>query len=261
MISMTAVWEETSAFLKREQALLVPLWLGTFVVGDAGITLASNVMRAAGTQGSTPAVIALFVCALIAMAGQLAATAMVLRSGISLGEAIRLGLSRMPKLISIGLISVFLGLLVIMPLLLMLAKSGVDFSSARPNIPQWASFYMLVVAAVALWLGARLVTLTPMIIDSDAPILSAIRDGFAQTKGCSARIIGVFLLYFVVALVVGAVARFLVAGPIIYLGGLIGLSSIAVVLAAVATGLFGGGLTMIAALFMAHLYKALKGSA
>lgn len=261
MISMTTIWEETSDFLKREQALLVPLWLGMFVVGDAGMSLSSAAMRAAGERGNILALLGFFASGLVAMSAQLAATAMVLRGGISVAEAISLGISRMPKLILLGLFSVFCALLAVMPLLTMLAASGVDVTSARPNLPLWAAFYMLALGAVGAWIGARLATLTPLIVDRNPPLLEAVQTAFAQTKGSVTRIIGAFVLYLLVALVVGGVVRLLIGGPILYIGRAAGLETIADVMAAVASGLVGGGLTLILSVFVAHLYKALNGKA
>jgi hypothetical protein len=257
MIAMTVIWDESVAFINRERALLVPLGLATCVLGDAGTSLALPALQASGDQGNTFALVGAVISGLISMSGQLAVTAMVLRGCISIGEALRLGWSRLPKLILIGIVFVSVALLAMLPFILMLVTSGVDLTSAKPNLPGWAALFFIGFAVFSVWVAARLITLTPHIVDRNPPMLSAIRTSFSQTKGHTAKIIGVFALYMIVAIVIGFVARLVLAGPLIFLGNMIGAPAAGAVLGAVAASVVGGGLAMVAAIYIAHLYRRL----
>ncbi len=261
MTTMTAIWDESVAFIKRESALLVPLLLATFVVGDAGMTLINGTMSASGGQLGAASGVGAMLALLLTMTGQLAVTVMVLRDRVSVGEAIRLGLTRLPKLLIIGLMFVSVALLALLPVVIILVGAGYDLTAARPNLPLWSSVVFLAFAGVAIWLGVRLSTLTALIVDRDPPLVQGIKNSFAMTSGYGWRILGVFILYGLVALVLGGVARFVFGGAFVLLGGAIGMPGLGMVLAAIASGVVGGALAMMASIFMAHLYRAIvKGS-
>jgi hypothetical protein len=257
MISMTIIWDETLAFLKRELHLLMPLWLGLFVVGDACMSLASDAIETAAHKANPAAVIGLILGGAIATVAQLSATAMVLRGGISIGEALRLGVKRLPKLILIGLCFVAISMAAILPLGLGLLAWGFDVTAVPMNLPPAAQLYVLAFSVIGVWLGARLVTLTPMIVDVDPPIFQSIRGSFQQTKGAAVLIVGVMLLYLVVASVVGLVVKFVVGGFLVYIGTAAGVLGLAHVLSALVSGAFSSALTLIATIFIAHLYRSL----
>lgn len=255
MISMTSVWDDSIAFLKRESSVLVPVWLALLTVGAAGASLAMDALNTAGSKGSFPALMAFVVAMVIGTLGQLAVTAMVLRPGISVGEAINLGLTRLPKIILVGLC--FLGIFIaaVLPLAVILAVSGFDVTATPPKMPASAAFYLFALSMIGLWAGARLVTMTAHIVDTNAGIMDAFRGSFAHTRGMAVIVIGVLLLYLVVATVIGLVTKFLIGGPIGLLGSAIGAPGVAHVVTALAEGVVSGAMTLVASLFIAHFYK------
>ncbi len=256
MISMTTVWDDSIAFLKRESAVLVPVWLALLTMGAAGATLALDAMNAAGKQGSVPALMAFVIAMVIGTLGQLSVTAMVLRPGISVGESINLGLSRLPKMILVGLCFLGMAVAAVLPLAVILAASGFDVTARPPKLPASAAFYLFALSIIGLWVGARLVTLTAQIVDTNAGVMDAFRGSFAHTRGMAVVVIGVLLLYLVVATVIGMVTKFLVGGPIGLLGSAIGAPGVGHVVSALAEGLVSGAMTLVASLFIAHFYKA-----
>lgn len=252
-ISINQVWEDSVAFIRREIGLLLPLVLATLLVGDVILSLASAVMVPGGQNGIP--LLAGLIGALWSIVGQLAIMALVLKGGTSVGEALRLGMQRLGKVMLAGIALGIVLTLVMVPLLVALVASG--YKPATPgslaDLPPWASIYLVAFFALTIWLGARLCVLNPLLVDRNPPLFGAIRQAFSMTAGVGARLVGVILIYVVMLLVLGNAVRFVLGSLFSLIGGFL-----AEVLMALASGLVTTALALVAAVFVAMLYRRLS---
>ncbi len=261
MISMTSIWDDTVAFIKREVALLIPLTLATVVMAQTAITLASGGAKGAATNPNPVVALALLVAISVMVCGQLATSAMVLKNGISIAEALRLGASRLPKFLGFGLILLLGAFVVFMPMVMILAVSGYDLAGGQMQLPPVALLYVLIMIAGFMWLNIRLMMVTPLIVDRNLPLRSVFATSFAATKGHVPKIIGAFVLYIIVALVISSVANVLFGSVFLVIGKALGLPDVGRVFAALANGVVSGALSMVSTVYIAMLYlKLVPGS-
>lgn len=254
-VSMNKVWDESVAFIRRESALLVPLVLATVALGAAAFNIIKPI---AAHSGSSPlwSLLLGFSLGLIVI-GQQAIFALALQPGRSVAEAIAVGVRSLPKFAGLVALLVAFVLIAMLPLTLALGAAGVDLAARQPELPPLAIFYVALLLVSMAWLNLRLITLLPLIIDRNPPLFAAIRESFAATRGQAARLLGVTLLYSIVAGVVVA-ATGAVAGLIFRLIGEAAGAPFAghVLLALVLAGV-NAGFVLIATTFVARYYRAL----
>jgi hypothetical protein len=255
MTLMNQAWEDAIAFIKRESALLVPLALATLLVGDVVGALARPVNP--GTQPSLLANFAVLAATIWSIAGQLAIIALVLKPGSSVGEALRAGVARLGKVLLVALL-LGVGLTIAMlPVVAALVSSG--FNPAVPdsvrNLPAWAVVYMGFLAIVVMWFAARLILINPLLVDRNPGPLDAIKTGFGLTRGIVAQIIVVLIVYLVVLVIMLNAVRFVAGSLFALLAGAVGSPFFGKVLTALASGLVATVLSLVAAVFVAMLYR------
>jgi hypothetical protein len=117
--------------------------------------------------------------------------------------------------------------------------------------------YALALAAALIWLVARLVLLNPVVVNERAGVAS-IRRSFALTHGLTWKIIGLAILFLIVAGVVRLAAR-LVSGIVFGLALGDSNAGLAAMLAAAVVGAVTAGITIVWACFVAQLYLAAVG--
>ena len=116
--------------------------------------------------------------------------------------------------------------------------------------------YGLLLVVVGVWVTARLLVIEPVIV-AERRGIGAIAHAFRLTRGLALKIVGVLILYWIVATIAVWAAQ-MVFGSIFALiapdGGEIGLATVltSIVVAAVSTAF-----KVIAAIFVAKLYQAI----
>ena len=164
-ISIGKAWEETLPFVAREASLLFPvallfIALPFVILGE--MTPKGLADWSAAPNGPMPTVPASYWWALVLAVvlvwfGSLTVIALALRPGISVAEALKLALHRLPVLIGTNVLAGFLLfaviLLVSIPLIFVMGSVGV----------------MVVIAVLGLFVGMRLALLNPVVID-DNPV-------------------------------------------------------------------------------------------
>jgi hypothetical protein len=254
MASMNQVWDDCIAFIKRERALLVPLAMATLVLGNAVADLAAN----AAADGAHHMKLTVLAAILWVGLGQMAIATLVLRPGTSVGEAIRHALKRVPTMLLISLCFGLIGALLVSPVLLILMKSGVDLTAARPKIPPSAAVLILALTGLAIWITVRLTTLTPTVLDQRQGLVAMVKSAWAMTKGFTLALLGVLGLYLIVSLVLTRATE-AVFGTVFFLGTkMIGSPFLGNVLTSLVVGLVSGLCTLIASVFVAILYRHLS---
>lgn len=265
MASMGTVWDRTAEFLSDNLGTVLPIALGAMFVPAA----VSGSLSGLG-QGATPGLatglgLASLLLAIVTFWGQLAVTVLALDPAIGRG-AVNLATRRLPAALLVT-VALFVALfLLAMPAGVILALSGADLSaSAAGGMPQvppaaalWLLLYFLMLLPIVLWLGARLIVVAPAIV-GERIMFGAIPRSWALTRGSAFKIVGVLILYAVVATVAylaattafGAVIT-LVAGR-----GEDGLS-LATVLTVIVGGAVSTAFTVLGTAFTAKLYLALR---
>lgn len=268
MVKIGTVWESAVEAVRGRAGMILPIAvLAIFLpaVLQAGV--------AAYSPATTPS--AGLMNGLLSMAlgalgiwGGLAIMAIVSHPSVTTADATGLATARLLPAVGVALVlGALLGLL-LLPILAVLAASGVDFTAlgtagggARPLAGGAATFvliYGLLMLGLILWLGTRLVLLNPVILHERIG-LRAIRRSFDLTRGMAGRLFGALLLFLIVLLVATSAAQ-LVAGLVARLAlgadGVATATFLAAVVAAIVSTIF----TVLAYAFVARLYAMLSGS-
>ena len=221
-MSIGKAWEETVGFVARERSLLFPVAL--LFVALPGLIIQEmtppELADWTAAKSSLPAVpssfwLAMLLGVVIIWFGSLALFALALRPGISVSEALRLSLARLPVLLGTAL--------VVAGALMSAAVAGMVIVVAFSLVakPVGAALAMLLVAGVGalmIFASVRLLLLNPVVIDGSEGVIASLRHGWMLTRGHFWRLFG-FILILVMLSGIAAAAAQAVFGLI---GGLIG---------------------------------------
>lgn len=196
-LSITTAWNETAAFVRREGRLLFPL---AFMLMALPIGLIELLMPPPPPPGQLPEAGAwlLFmpVALISSMIGNLALSALSLRQGLSVGEAMGRGLRRFPILLGVLL------LLLIVGAVLFLIAASLSFAlvpgaleAAQAGAPTPAIGVMLLILLPAMiYIGARMVLLTPLAANEDGGPFRLIGRSSRLTSGHVLKLVGFLIL-------------------------------------------------------------------
>ncbi|ALR20059.1 MULTISPECIES: hypothetical protein [Sphingobium] len=259
-LSIGKAWEDSLAFIKREGSLLFPVALLFLSVPMAILQLMipPDYMRMAPGQtlASLPPLpgtvkIAMIVAGIVMLIGSLAVYALALRPGISVAEAIRLAIKRLPVILGA---SVLVGI-ALMFVLFGAAMIGGLLSVAIGKVGGLILAAALMLAAM-LYVSARMLPLSALVIDHRQGVMAALRQTLSLTRGQAGRL-GAFILVSMMLILVVQIAVqsiFGIVGTLI-LGqeGGRSVSDIAVALAA-------GAANVYLMVFTARIYRQLEGA-
>jgi len=205
MVKMGNVWDRTAEFLSDNigavlsialVAFFVPASIeGNFAAAGAGAGAGLKLLLAALQLGF----------AVLALWGSLAITAMALDTAAPEGAG-RAALRRLPAALLVSIVTILGALLLASPILIMLVAAGYDFTAMQRmegmelgRLPVTAiALYGIALLIVLIWLAARLVVTTPVIV-RERRMLGALAQSWRLTRGYALRIVGVLILYVVVA--------------------------------------------------------------
>jgi len=257
-ISMSAIWDESAALIRRESHLMVPVALATVGIGSVISGLTQPETPAAGLGAIS--VLGFIIGNILGLIGNLALMALALMPGMSVGESLRLAVARLPKML--GIAAMFLVALIAMmiPIAIILKISGVPLSQNMnaEELPAAAVLCALVVGAILIYASARLLTLSAAVVDHNPPVIEAIKSSFASTRGIAAKIVGVVLLFFVVTLVVGGAAASISGILFGILGKAVGAPLLSKGLTMLVTSMASALLSIVSTVFGAMLYRKLS---
>lgn len=265
MISMSTVWDRTAEFLSDNLGSILPIALAAIFV-PAAVSGSLAELRPGAAPGLAASIgIASLLLALVTFWGQLAITALALDPALGRGTA-RIATRRLPAALLVTIVLLAAAVLLAIPVGVILAVSGVDMSGtatgAMPRVPPaaalWVALYVLLLLPVLLWLAARLAVVLPAVV-GDRLALGAIPRSWRLTRGAALKIVGVLLLYVVVATVANLAATTTFGAVMMLIAGRgeDGLS-LATVLTSIIGGAVATGFTVLGAAFTAKLYLALR---
>lgn len=255
-ISMSAIWEDSIALVKRERQLLVPLTLATIGIGSA----AAAMIQPETNEPTTAAIafVSTLAANLLNLIGSLAIIALVLKPGLSVAEAIRLAIARAPKMLGVILLYFVAILVIMLPFVLAAGPTSLSVKTTINDLPPRALFFALIGLLVIIYAGIRLMTLNVVIVDRNPPILTAITTALAQSRGLVLKLIGVLLLFLIVGAVLSGAAVAVLGALFSLIGKSFGLPLLGKTVAALAGGMIEALLSMVFAVFITTLYRKLS---
>lgn len=209
-VSIGAAWTETNLFIRREAGLLFPV-VFLFIAIPMAIVfyMIPPGMRemAPGQAGEVPtlpgmSIAVIILCSLVMIGGSLCCYALGVKPGISLREALIIGLRRVPVALAAGLI---VGFAVGIPMMFLSLLSK-----------QIGALFMLVAVIIA---SARLLLLNAVVVDSSAGALNALRASWDLSRGNMGRLL-LFVMVMAIPIMLGQIVAELLFGLVgMTLGG------------------------------------------
>ncbi|WP_375397253.1 hypothetical protein [uncultured Sphingomonas sp.] len=265
MIIMGTVWDRTTDFLGDKLAAIVPIALLAIflphVLGDF--------MAQAGMALGRPALAAIRLALVLpALWGQLAITALALDSEAGAAPARRRASGAFAGALLVMIVLAVALAALAAPMAIVQGRDGMmAFLSNRSDAPAidlsmgikaFIGLYLLIFAVLALAVGVRLCLVYPLVV-AERLALGAIARSFVLTRRTTFKLIGVYLLFFLVFAVAGLATRS-VFGSI---AALIAPGTGPVTAAQVVVALLGGLVTtafyVMLSAFAAKLYLAARG--
>lgn len=261
---MTRVWDATTEFLGERAGAVFAVTAGLIFAP----AMVSGVAERLVTPG-TPSGIALqlvgALLSLLGIAGGLAVTALAIRP-MSARAAAGIGVRRLFPFVGVSIVLLLALLVGSVPLFVILGASGADFTQMMAggrSIPDMSTGaaagilgYALIYLLVLLWAAARLAVLGPVIV-AERHGFGAIGRAWSLTRGHALKIIGVYIVYGIVALVLMGGIGF-AAGAI---GALAGAGqtgfSIAGVIVVAVLAVISAAISVVQSAFTGKLYTAL----
>ena len=264
MVQISTVWDRTTAFASAAVAAIMPIALLLLFL-PVSIQLAIAPLLAGQTVAIRLVVMALFWA--VELLGTLSLIVLALGATLRPGEAVRAALARLGPTIAIFILFFVVLAILCIPFGAVIAAAGMNLTQLQAGDPLGAGslgaggawfllLYALALVVFGFWITARLLVIEPVILAERRGIGSIAR-AFALTKGFALRLVGVLILYAIVA-TVAVLAAQMVFGSLFALvapnDGGVGLATVltSIVVAAVSTAF-----KVIAAIFVAKLYQAI----
>lgn len=274
MVKMGDVWDRTAEFLSDNIAAILPVALLAFFVPASISGNFAAAREGAGLGLEAGLLLAQLALAILSVWGTIAITVMALDDAGSEGVG-RTALRRLPAALVLAVTGFVVAIVALLPIPLVLGANGVDMTAlaegrdaAMGSGPAtFVALYVLALAAIGIWLMARLIVVNPVLV-REGRWLSAYTQSWKLTRGVTWRIIGVILLFALVAWVSWLAAQTvfgsvfaLVAGEMddgVSLAGVL----TSIVVAAVQTAFMVLGAAFVAKLYLALTARVgLRGSA
>jgi hypothetical protein len=266
-VKMGNVWDRAVEFLSDHIALILPIAIFALIVP----TSITGSLQELATTGSMPVRSGLTLLglgfAILGIWAQLAISAMAIDPEYA-RRATATATARLFPAIGVYLVLFLAVFLVLFAQVFVLGLAGgYDFSQIQwgqqtmqqlqlpPGLRGWVGLLFLVEALVLIGLLARLAPLTGVIV-AERRGLGAIRRAFQLTRGLTWKLIGVVILYAVVAWVATAAAQFVFGSIMRIIAGGDGPVTVAGVVTSVVVASVGATFTVLAAAFTAKLYVA-----
>lgn len=209
-MSIGKAWEEAVAFVTREKSLLFPVAL--LFVALPGLILQEMTppeltqWAASQSRSGLPPIpasysLAVLITALLIWFGSLALFALALRPGISVGEALRLSLSRLPVLIGTTFLAGGVVALVFM------ALAAVGMVIAAVSQPLMNVLLGMAMIGVVLYFGVRFMLLNPVVIDGRDGVIASLKRSWELTQGQFWRLFGFIMVLTLLSLIVSSAAQ------------------------------------------------------
>lgn len=252
--SVGGAWERAIRFVRAEWRLLAPVALffyGTSAVlaqlafgpDDLAALQAGRIIPSTGWL--------ILPSGLLMLAGGLALSALALQRELTVGQALRRAVERLPVLLGIAALS-GLALFAVATLLTFVAA----FSASGDRMTAAATLAMLMLPGMAI--AAVILSLaTPLLVSERAGVLAAITRTWRLSAGSRAKLVGVCAVFFLFGIVLSGITALivgLIAIPVARAAGSDELAQLAVMLA---SGVVQAAFSTVTSVWFAEFYRAL----
>lgn len=263
MIRMGDVWDRTIEFLGDNLGAVVPIALLAILIPNS-ISNSLSEVQANATPGVQLSLSILSIALMIVQFwGQLAISA----HAIGLASPTRVATARLLPMIGLYVLVGIAFLVLAMPFVVIVFGSGVDpqllatgdqgaMRLMLESVGGLLALYGLVFVVLSFWIAARFLAVLLPVIAAERRGFGAFGRSLELTRGLTWRIIGVFVLYAVVALVAVLAARTVFGATLRLLTDASGPINVASVITAVIVSAVMTALTVLATVFLAKLYVA-----
>ena len=264
MVQMSTVWDRTTAFAGAALGAIVPIALVLLFV-PVSIQLAITPLVA--KQAPAVQIVVMFVFWIVELLGTLSLIALVLGGMARPAEAVRAALGRLGPAVAIFILLGILVGIASIPFALVMHKAGMNMTLLKAGdvagmgtlgagSAWFLLVYALVLVVVGIWITARLLVIEPVIL-AERRGIGAIAHAFRLTRGLALKIVGVLILYSVVATIAVWAAQAVFGSIFALIASNDGDIGIATVLTAIVVAAVSTAFKVIAALFIAKLYQAI----
>lgn len=256
-ISIGKAWQESVAFVAREGALLVPVALlfvalPGLIVQEMMPPELTNWAMAEGREGlpNVPGSfwLAMLIAVVVIWFGSLTLFALALRPGISVGEALRLGLARLPVLLGTALLllGVIVAAVAILAIVVGLLATASKAAGAMAGLVLGTAL-----AFAGIFASIRLLLLNPVVIDGTLGVTGSIRHAWALGRGHFWRLFGFVVIMVVLSSIISGAAQ-TVFGTI---AGLIASAEVAKLVGGIAAALVSAIIQIYLLVMIARFYR------
>ena len=262
VLSIGRAWEETSAFLRREMRLIMPVALALFAVPTL---LAGWISPSTGqAQAGGPGWLITLIVLIAAMMGQMTIAGLAVGWSGSLGSAISRAFARVWGMLAAAMIA-FLPLAVVAVLILaiILGSAGLtDPAQLTPEAMMRApgiTIFLVGLLLVFLFLGARLFPMSAIAFCDTSSPFALLGRAWRMTNGHFGRLLAVLLLFLIAAAVVSGAVTAVIGSAATVAIGEIRPFSLSALLVALFEGAISAALSAISAAMVGRIYVQLSG--
>ena len=262
-LSISRAWDESREILARDGRLFVSIALCLVALP----TLITGLLNPKGmADASAPLWVSVvsLIASLIALGGQLALIRLALAPSITVAEAIKHGMRRMPVYLVSAIIIVVVLLLFAFPFAFALTAMGVPIASEEAmSVPMTTPVVVAALLYFALFcfIGVRMLMSAPVVTAERVGPIAALKRSWALTAGHWWMLFGFLVLFFITAMII-------LIGVGAALGAIIGLAlgpiqpmSASALVASLVHSLLNAALTTLLAVMLARIYVQLAGRA
>ncbi|MEP7315742.1 MAG: hypothetical protein ABI667_03510 [Sphingomicrobium sp.] len=210
-LSIGTAWDQTRGIVARDGALIAIVAAALFVLPSALSTLIAP-QSASITQESANASgvggIVQIIMTLISQVGALALTAIALRPGLSIGEALSTGLRRLFPAIGASLLYILPMLVVVAIMLSTFISAGTpeEMLARLKNLSGGQLMSIMAVSIVFLYLALRFCLANAVAVAESSNPVAILKRSWVLTRGHALRLFALLVLIGIVGLVLGSVA-------------------------------------------------------
>ncbi|HEX8387688.1 MAG TPA: hypothetical protein VF636_01610, partial [Sphingomonas sp.] len=199
MVRVGTVWDSAVEAVRGRLGPLLPIAVATLFVPSVIQSAVQAYYPAVPGDAGRAGLSLLVTLALMVLGfwGALAITAITSDPDVTRADAVRAATARFPALLGVFVVMVLAATLLTLPVFVLIGASGADLSSlgqqgATPDIGGGTALalflYILVALGLFLWVVARLLPLTPVVLHERLG-LRAIGRAFSLTRGMGVRLV------------------------------------------------------------------------
>ena len=256
-LSISRAWEETRDILGRDGKLYATVAAALFLLPQALVGLATGTDRAAQTGGTWALLLTLAL--IVGLVGQVAVVRLATATNVSVGEAIRHGVRRLPSFLGAMLLLILaIGLFVLLVAFVLVGLGAVS-RDVEHLPPRDVLLITLVLLIPALFMAVRLLPIAAVAGAEEAGPIGLIKRSWALTRGNFGRLAGFLVLFLIAALVLSMVMTLIGGTLTTVLFGKAEPFTLAALVMALFTALAQAAVSLVYVVMLARIYVQLAG--